>query len=102
MNLEVSSFLSALGVVVYIILVALFMNNANKMFGSDNDISGPLTLLLLFVFSAGLTGALVLGKPILMYLEGQKKESVKLFALNLAWIFLFLVIALLAIVLKSL
>ena len=34
--------------------------------------------LMLFVFSALLTGYLVLGKPIMMYVDGQKKEAVRL------------------------
>ncbi len=69
----------ALGVLVYVFLIAMFMKNANNWFGvKDNDILSPIAFLLLFMFSALVTGGLVLGKPIMLYLDGQKKEGVKL------------------------
>jgi hypothetical protein len=46
----------------------------------------------MFVFSAAVSGALILGKPILLYLENQKREAIELFAITLGWIFLWLVI----------
>lgn len=83
------SFLSALGVLVYVALVATFFSNAKYIFGPAEPpgILPFVTLLLLFVFSAAVTGTLVLGKPILLYLEGAKKEAVKLFGFTLGWIF---------------
>ncbi len=69
----------AFGVLVYVLLVALFMNKANDIFGTaDHDIITPIAFLMLFLFSALTTGSLVLGKPIMLYLDGQKKEGVKL------------------------
>lgn len=69
----------ALGVLVYVLLVSLFMSNGDKIFGQqDQDIVTPLAVLMLFVFSAFLTGALVLAKPVMLYLDGKKKEGVHL------------------------
>jgi hypothetical protein len=99
-NLAAFSFLSSLGVVVYIILVALFMNGANRLFPGPDNFLAPLIMMLLLVFSAAFTGFLVLGKPVLMYLEGSKKEAIKLFIFNIAWIFIFLAISLLLLALK--
>ena len=69
----------SLGVLAYICLVSLVLTNGAKIFGqSDNKIISPIIFLLLFVLSALITSSLILGKPILLYLEGLKKEGVKL------------------------
>jgi hypothetical protein len=69
----------AIGVLIYIFLLAVFFNGANDWFGkADKNIITPVAALMLFVFSALVTGGLVLGKPIMLYLDGQKKEGVKL------------------------
>lgn len=69
----------ALGVLAYILLLAAFMNRANSWFGEkDQEIIAPVGALMLLVFSALLTGGLVLGKPLMLYLDGQKKEAVKM------------------------
>jgi ABC-type multidrug transport system permease subunit len=71
--------LDSLGVLVYVFLTSLIISNGEKIFGSgDNKIIGPTTFLLFFVFSALLTGFLILGKPVMFYLDGAKKEGVKL------------------------
>jgi hypothetical protein len=70
---------NALWTALYIILIAIFFNNAQAMFGNGKTILIPIVMLLLFVFSATLCGALVLGRPILWYLDGKKKEAITLF-----------------------
>lgn len=93
--------LDALGAALYIALVALFMTNISRFVGpmQGNGFFGPLLFLLLFVFSAAVTGGLILGKPVLLYLEGKKKEAVGLFLWTLAFLFMLLLIALLALLL---
>jgi len=69
----------AFGVLVYIFLLATFFDQATSWFGqADKKIITPMAALMLLVFSALLTGGLVLGKPIMLYLDGHKKEGVKL------------------------
>jgi hypothetical protein len=86
------SLLHALGVFIYILLVATIMKNGEKIFGKMADVWGPLAFLLLFVFSAAITGALVVGQPVVNYLNGQKKEAIfQLFA-TLVWLLIFLVL----------
>ena len=84
----------ALGEAVYVSLIALLMFNANKIFGPgpDNSPLIPMAVLMLFVVSAAVSGALVLGRPILLYLDNQKQEAVKLFLSTLGWMVLILVI----------
>ncbi len=68
------------------------MLNAEKIISQINGVFGPVFFLLLFVLSAGVTGGLVLGGPIMKYLDGDKKGAIYLFCLTLAWLFLFTVI----------
>jgi hypothetical protein len=83
---------SALGEAIYIALVALFMTNINKLLGVAPNILGMVAFLMLFVLSAALSGALILGKPVLLYLENSKKEALQLFGITLGWLFIFLLI----------
>lgn len=69
----------ALGVFVYILLLSVFMNKANDWLGQDDrGILAPIMALLILVFSALVTGGLVLAKPIMLYIDGKKKEGVRL------------------------
>jgi hypothetical protein len=89
------AFLLALGEGVYISLVALLMFNVQKLFGAKPDpvIVAPIAFLLLFVISAAISGALILGRPVMLYLDGKKKSALQLFGFILAWLLLFLIIA---------
>ena len=69
---------SALGVYAYIALLTLIASN------SLFEIKAPWWLgaslfLILFVVSVCVTGTMVLLKPILLYVEGQKKQALHLF-----------------------
>ncbi|MDD4607255.1 MAG: hypothetical protein PHS07_02905 [Patescibacteria group bacterium] len=88
------SFLCALGTTAYIILVSLIMNKGEQIFGQTDGVAGPIAFLLLFVFSAALTGSLVLGKPVLLYLDGKKKESIQMFLTTLGWLLIMTMLAL--------
>lgn len=89
------AFFLALGEAIYISLVALFMFGIQKWFGSKPDpaIIAPIFLLLLFVISAAVSGALILGKPAMLYLDGKKKDALQLFGSTLAWLAVFLLVA---------
>lgn len=93
-------FLLALGEAVYIALVTLLISGAERFFANtpDNKILAPMVFLLLFVLSAAISGALILGKPALMYVEGKKKEAMALFGLNLFWLFIFFLLAVISLV----
>ena len=93
-NLKLKALIHALATGVYITLIALFMQNGEKLFGKVDNLLAPIAFLLLFVLSAAVTGLLVLGKPILMYLEGKKKEAVKLFLYTVCWLFVLTIVAL--------
>lgn len=91
------SFINAAGTVFYVLFVSLFMKNAEQIFGEmEETIVGPMIFLLLFVISASITGGLILGKPLMLYLDKQKREAIRLFVCTLAWLILFIIIFLLS------
>ncbi|MDD4412644.1 MAG: hypothetical protein PHR00_03285 [Patescibacteria group bacterium] len=89
------SLINAFGMVVYVILVAIFMSKAERIFGGHKDsVVAPISMLLLFVTSAAITAGLIIGKPIMLYLDNQKQDSIKLFGYTVGWLFIFTIIAL--------
>ena len=89
------AFFLALGEGIYISLVALLLFTVGKLFGSKPDpvIIAPIAFLLLFVISASISGALILGKPLMLYMDGKKKDALWLFGATIAWLVLFLIVA---------
>ena len=77
------AFIDSVGTAAYIILVVSFIFSLQIFASKQDNIIIPIAMLLLFVFSAALTGSLVFGKPIMMYLDGKKKEAVSLVAYTL-------------------
>lgn len=95
-----TSFLHSLGVLIYISLVAWIMTNAEKIFGKMNDWLGPVAFLLLFTLSALVVGGLILGKPIMLYLDGKKKDAVRLVIATAAWLAILTTITLIIVAVK--
>lgn len=89
------SFLSSLGILVWIGIVAYIMQNGDKIFGQmDNIFLGPVTILLLFVVSAVIVGYLMAGQAIFMYIDGKKKEAINHILYTCGFTALYLVILL--------
>ncbi|MDD4762213.1 MAG: hypothetical protein PHZ25_04305, partial [Candidatus Pacebacteria bacterium] len=86
------SFLNAFGVLVYVSLIAWLLFNGESFFGNEKSFLIPIFMLLLLVVSASITGLLVLGKPIHLYLSGLKKEAFCFLFATLAWLVLFVII----------
>ncbi len=80
------SLLHSLGVLVYVSILGLFFRYANQWFGQEDKFLTPIAMLMLLVLSAGVTGSLVLGKPILLYLDGQKSDSIKFLFWTFGWL----------------
>lgn len=78
--------LNTIGTVLYVALVVTIIHNTERFSHSNNEILTGMTVLTTFILSAAITGGLVLGKPILLYLNGQKNEAVKLFTYTLGWL----------------
>jgi hypothetical protein len=80
------SFGHALLVVLYTSGIASVMFNSKTLFKQQDTVFAPIAILMLFVLSAAIVGALVLGRPILLYLEGKKSEALKMFGYTLGWL----------------
>lgn len=87
--------IDALGTATYIVAVATFLNHAQALFGNDEGKSWiiPVAMLSLLVFSVALIGFLMIGRPVLWYVDGRKKEAVALFFWTLGIFFGLTVIA---------
>jgi hypothetical protein len=91
-----SAFINSVATTAYVIGVACFMYFGTMIkLGRVNTILVPIALLLLFVFSAALTGSLIFGKPAQLYVDGKKKEALSLLTYTLI---IFSVITLIALI----
>ena len=86
------SLINSVGTFVYIILVALFFTHGSKIFGQADNLWGGIIILMLFVFSALIVGLLILGRPIILYLNDLRKEGVQLLIYTMITLLLFLII----------
>lgn len=83
-----TAIINALATALYIVAVGSFMFYGSQIkLGRANTMLVPITLLLLFVFSAALTGFLIFGKSAQMYVDGKKKEALSLLTYTLGAFF---------------
>lgn len=75
--------IDSIGTTLYIILVVSFIFSLQIFSKKEDIIIIPIAMLLLFVSSAAITGFLVFGKPVMLYLDGKKKEAVALLGYTL-------------------
>jgi hypothetical protein len=86
----------SLGVLAYVSLVVLFMSNAQNIFGKGDNLMTGIMVLLIFILSALVTGLLVLGQPIILYLDGKKAEAVKMLFYTIISLFIVLALVILS------
>jgi hypothetical protein len=73
--------------VLYVFLIGLFFRNADKIFAPEDSMFSPVAFLLLLVFSVAMMGLTIFARSIMWYLDGQKKEAIKLLFYKLAYLF---------------
>ena len=71
--------LNAAAATAYIILVALVMFYGTKYASPNNSIFAPIAGLSLFTLSAAVMGYIFCYQPVILFLDGKKKEAVDLF-----------------------
>ena len=95
MNLYVRGLINAVLALAYIFLASLFVNFIPKLFGPESNGNGGIlgfsVFLMFFVLSATVMGTLVLGKPVMLYIDGQKKDAVKLLGITIGWMFVLMI-----------
>ena len=78
-------FYNALTALGYIILVATVMFYGIRNIAHEKDtVLIPIAMLSLFSFSAAVMGYTFLSSPLQLYLDGKKKEAVKLITQTIA------------------
>ena len=75
--------IDSFGTAVYIVLVVSFIFSLRNFPKLEDTIIIPMAMLLLFVCSAAITGFLVFGKPVMLYIDGKKKEAIFLLGYTL-------------------
>ena len=93
--------LNALATAGYVAAVASFMFYVPQAIGLNNkkdNVLMPFVMLLLLVLSAAITGSLVIGRPILWYMDGKKKEAVTLLIATIAALFVITLVTFCALV----
>lgn len=95
--MNVKGLAQALGLSLYCAAVGTFMFNIEKIMGSGPDsFFAPVAFLLLFSASALICGLIVFYHPYnLFFVKNKKKEAIDLVVSTTAWLFGFLVLALL-------
>jgi hypothetical protein len=84
--------LQAIGLVLYIILVATAIQTVGQAFPdkSPNPALGMSLFLLLFVTSALICGAVALGYPIkLFFIENKRAEAMQIVGWTIGWLVAF-------------
>jgi hypothetical protein len=77
-----TSFVYSIITTVYIIGIAFFMFNTDKIFGEMNSVVSVVAFLIPFFLSALVVGGLLLEKPIMMYIDSKKKSSLSIFSIS--------------------
>ena len=88
MNILKNAFLNSFGATAYIAAIASFLFYGLKNLGPDDTLLAPIMMLMLLVLSVAVMGVLIFGRPILWYLDGNKKEAVSLLVSTLLIFFL--------------
>jgi len=90
--------IDALGTTVYIIFVSLIMFSLQTFSNQKDIVIIPIAMLLLFVCSAAITGFLVFGKPLMLYIDGKKKDAITLLSYTIGILALITILALIILV----
>jgi hypothetical protein len=85
----------------YIACVVTLLTNAERLFGIKENVLAPIGVLLLFVVSAAVMGLVIFGKPVMLYLDGSKKEGVHLLLYTVGFLILIAFLLFIALVLVS-
>ena len=72
-------FINAGAAISYIIAIVFVMFYGLRQMGPEDSVLAPIAMLSLFVLSAATMVYLYFYQPILLFLEGQKKQATELF-----------------------
>ena len=76
-----------IGTIIFVIFIVLFL-----LLSFVTVQQGTIIVLTVFVISAAITGTLVVGKPIMLYVGGHKTEAIRFFGYTIGWLLAILVV----------
>lgn len=98
-GLKKTALINALLTTLYIVAISIFFYFASELkLGRDNQFLTSITMLLLLVSSAAFTGYLVVGKPLQLYIDGKKKDALRLLLTTFSFLFVITLIFILLLI----
>ena len=76
--------LNALAAMVYIVVIASVLYYFTRFGGTEFTIFIPIAIITLFTLSAAVMGYIFLYQPLLLCLDGERKQGVNLFLKTVA------------------
>jgi len=86
------SLLHALGVLAYIVAIGLFIQALNTILPGPDGFGTIIPVLLLLVFSAAVMAILVFGRPVYLFLNGMKTESIYFLGYTMIWLLIIIIV----------
>ena len=84
-------FLQAAGVFLYCAIVSGIFRISNKFLGAPPEFLGTALMLVIFVFSAAITGSIVFGYPAYLVFNRRVKEALSILAYTLIYLSAFII-----------
>lgn len=72
------SYLNSIKAILYIVFIVLLLSSRFPE-KTENELISGMIVLSLFVLSAATMGYLFISEPIMLYIDGKKKEAVSFF-----------------------
>ena len=84
-NLPLIGFFQAASITIYCVLISGLFSFFKKFFINPPEFLGTVLMLVLFVFSAAVTGSIAFGYPVYLALNNKIKEALSVFAYTLLY-----------------
>lgn len=89
-NPKIIALAQAVGLSGYVTLVVFFLQNAKNLLNpsSVGETLVGMVMLLLFVISALISAAIMLGYPAILFFKGKRKTALKIILTSIGWLIL--------------
>ena len=74
-----SPIINSLVAISYVVAIAVVMDWGTKRVAPVDNVLAPIAVISLFTLSAAVMGYIFLYQPGMLYMDGKKKQAVKLF-----------------------
>ena len=91
--------LQALGVAIYCLLIGTFFWNMDRYVDKPGNVMTIALMLILLVFSAGLTGLIVFGYPVYLALQKRIKEALQILGYTFLYVLFIIIVVIFFVIL---